>query len=163
MYRIYRSAVQIASLLATTTLCGQQSPLHMASSSVTLSDVLPRSQSIGIFSSLCNDIPSVSELLATNVKNLTVLAPEDTEIKKLPRKPWEDPADYDRLGTEAYVGEEGVDRAQNNLKRFVEAHVVPASPWAEGEKIKRLSAEGGEIYWESKDGKKIVRVCTATE
>jgi hypothetical protein len=134
----------------------------LQSSSVTLSDVLPRSQSIGIFSSFCNDVPSVSDMLASTARNLTVLAPEDSEIKKLPRKPWEDPTDYDRLGAEAYEGQSGVDLAQKNLRRFVEAHVVGTSPWAEGEKAKRLSGEGGDIWWESnKEGKKVVSIaCT---
>jgi len=41
------------------------------------------------------------------------------------------------------------------LRRFVEAHVVPVSPWKEGEKVKTLA--GGEVWWESKDGVKMVR------
>jgi hypothetical protein len=72
----------------------------------------------------------------------------------LPRKPWEDPKDYNQLGTEAYEGGEGEERAQKNLRRFVEAHVVPASPWKEGEKLKTLA--GGEVWWEEKDGNKVV-------
>ena len=98
-------------------------------------------------------------MLASTSQNLTVLAPEDAAIKRLPRKPWEDPADYDKFGTEAaYAGQEGVDRAQENLKRFVEAHVVPVSPWGKGEKIKRVSGEGGEVWWEKKDGKMVVSI-----
>jgi hypothetical protein len=135
----------------------QQEPT-LQSTSVTLSDVLPRSQSIGIFSSFCNDIPSVSSMLASTSQNLTVLAPEDSAIKKLSRKPWEDPQDYEKLGAEAYAGQEGVDRAQQNLRRFVEAHVVPASPWEEGQKVKRVSGEGGEVWWETRDGKKVVSI-----
>lgn len=72
----------------------------------------------------------------------------------LPRKPWEDPEDYDKLGADAYEGPEGEGRAQNNLRRFVEAHVVPVSPWKEGEKVKTLA--GGEVWWEGKDGVKYV-------
>lgn len=97
-------------------------------------------------------------MLASTSQNLTVLAPLDSEIKHLPRKPWEDPSDYDKLGAEAYEGQSGVDRAQKNLKRFVEAHVVGTSPWAEGEKVQRLSGEGGEVWWEMKDGKQVVSV-----
>ena len=96
--------------------------------------------------------------MASTSQNLTVLAPQDDAVKRLPRKPWEDPADYDKFGVEeAYAGQVGVDRAQKNLRRFVEAHVVPVSPWKEGDKVKRFSGEGGEIWWESKDGKKVVR------
>merc|ERR1712144_69219 len=168
MYRLLRSTAPLVSLLALTSIShAEQRPLRMPdsnqqatlqSSSVTLSDVLPRSQSIGIFSSFCNDISSVSSMLASTSQNLTVLAPEDAAIKRLPRKPWEDPADYDKFGTEAaYAGQEGVDRAQENLKRFVEAHVVPVSPWGKGEKIKRVSGEGGEVWWEKKDGKMVLQ------
>ena len=98
-------------------------------------------------------------MLASSLQNLTVLAPEDAAVKRLPRKPWEDPKDYQEFGTEeAYAGQAGVDRAQANLRRFVEAHVVPVSPWEEGKKVKRVSGEGGEIWWERKDGKQLV--CT---
>lgn len=72
----------------------------------------------------------------------------------LPRKPWEDPADYDNLGDQAYGGEEGEERAHRNMRRFVEAHVVPVSPWKEEEKVKTL--DGGAIWWESRDGAKVV-------
>ena len=65
----------------------------------------------------------------------------------LPRKPWEDPKDYEGLGADAYEGEQGEER-------FVEAHVVPASPWKEGVKVKTL--EGSEVWWEAKDGVKFV-------
>ena len=99
-------------------------------------------------------------MLASTSQNLTVLAPQDSAIKRLSHKPWEDPADYDKFGTEAaYAGQEGVDRAQENLKRFVEAHVVAASPWKEGEKVRRVSGEGGEVWWENKDGKMLVSSC----
>lgn len=75
----------------------------------------------------------------------------------LPRKPWEDSEDYESLGTEAYKGEPGEERARRNLCRFVEAHVVPVSPWKEGEKVKTLA--GGEVWWEEKVGVKKVGSC----
>jgi len=31
---------------------------------------------------------------------------------------------------------------------------VPASPWKEGEKLKTLA--GGEVWWEERDGVKVV-------
>lgn len=73
----------------------------------------------------------------------------------LPRKPWEDPRDYGRLGAEAYEGGSGEERAQRNLRRFVEEHVVPVSPWKEGQRVKAL--RGGEAWWELREGKKMVR------
>jgi len=73
----------------------------------------------------------------------------------LPRKPWEDPEDYHNLGADAYKGDNGEERAKHNVQRFVEAHCVPASPWKEGEKLKTLA--GGEVWWEARNGVKMVR------
>jgi len=78
-------------------------------------------------------------------------------MDKLPRKPWEDPEDYDNLGANAYEGDDGRDRAQKNIRRFVEAHVVPESPWKEGVKVKTLGSDSTEIWWEEKDGNRMVR------
>lgn len=121
----------------------------------TISDVLPRNQQISIFTSFTRDISSISTHFESTIQNFTVLAPEDSEIKKLPRKPWENPGDYSAFGESAYEGQGGTDRAQDNLKKFVEAHVVPSSPWKEGEKVKTLG--GGEVWWEKKDGKKWIQ------
>ncbi|KAG9617786.1 hypothetical protein KCU69_g23315, partial [Aureobasidium melanogenum] len=41
------------------------------------------------------------------------------------------------------------------LRRFVEAHVVPESPWAEGQKVQTLG--GDTVWWEEKDGKKLIQ------
>lgn len=126
-----------------------------AYSSLLISDVIARNQRIGIFASFTRDIDSVSSRLESSSVNTTILAPENSAIQRLPRKPWEDPEDYQRLGAEAYAGDDGQNRAQENLKRFVEAHVVPTSPWKEGEKIKTLA--GNEVWWESKDGKQYMK------
>jgi paired amphipathic helix protein Sin3a len=121
-----------------------------------LSDVMGRDRSINIFAGFTRDIESVSNRLDDSGKNSTVLAPLNSAIEKLPRKPWEDPKDYDALGTEAYEGEEGQERAQRNLRRFVEAHIVPVSPWKEGEKVKAIGTDR-EVWWEEKDGKRVVK------
>ena len=67
---------------------------------------------------------------------------------------WEDPEDYSAMGEKAYEGTSGEDRAQKNLRRFAEAHIVPASPWKEGEKIQSMG--GGTLWWETKNGNKMV-------
>jgi hypothetical protein len=121
---------------------------------IILSDVLGRDRSINVFAGFTRDIASISERLADSGQNTTILAPVNSAIMGLPQKPWEDPADYDNLGANAYEGEDGEERAHKNLRRFVEAHIVPASPWKEGEKVKTLV--GDEIWWESKDGVKRV-------
>ena len=101
------------------------------------------------------DIETISKRLDDSSKNTTVLAPLNSELQKLPRKPWEDPEDYNALGAEAYTGNEGEDRAHRNLRRFVEAHVVPTSPWQEGEKVETVG--GGKVWWEDREGTRTVR------
>lgn len=117
--------------------------------SVILSDVMGRDRSINIFAGFTRDIESSARRLDDESKNTTVLAPLNLAIEKLPRKPWEDPRDYGVLGPNAYEGDDGQERAQKNLQRFVEAHMVPASPWPEKEKIKPIS-DDREIWWETK-------------
>ena len=125
------------------------------SGDLSISDVIGKERVINIFAGFTRDIDSISKRLDDNDQNTTVLAPLNSELQKLPRKPWEDPDDYNELGAKAYQGQSGEDRAQRNLRRFVEAHVVPVSPWKEGEKVDSIG--GGKLWWEEKDGKKVVR------
>ncbi|GAB7328798.1 hypothetical protein MBLNU13_g00688t1 [Cladosporium sp. NU13] len=122
---------------------------------VILSDVIGAQRSINVFASFTRDISSVSSRLDSAGLNTTVLAPTNSALSALPRKPWEDPEDYAKLGAEAYSGKDGEDRAHRNLRRFAEAHIVFASPWKEGEKAERMG--GGELWWESKDGKTLIQ------
>ena len=124
------------------------------SDSVILSDVLGNDRSINIFAGFTRDFATISQRFEDSNTNTTILAPINSAIMALPRKPWEDPKDYEGLGADAYEGEQGEERAHRNMRRFVEAHVVPASPWKEGVKVKTL--EGSEVWWEAKDGVKFV-------
>jgi hypothetical protein len=123
---------------------------------VLISDVMGRDRSINIFAGFARDVASISNRLDSSSENSTVLAPVNSAVEKLPRKPWEDPKDYDSLGANAYEGEDGQDRAHRNMRRFVEAHVVPVSPWPEKEKVKSLLDGDRQIWWENKDGVKVV-------
>ena len=126
------------------------------SSSILISDVVGRSHDINVFASLTRDITSIAARLDSTSANSTILAPLNAEIYKLPRKPWEDPQDYEKLGTQAYEGQDGSDRANANLRRFVEAHVVPESPWRKEVEIETLA--GRKIWWEEREaGQKLVR------
>ncbi|KAL9598929.1 MAG: hypothetical protein Q9219_004195 [cf. Caloplaca sp. 3 TL-2023] len=127
---------------------------------IIISDVIGKDRAINIFAGFTRDIDTISKRLDDKTQNTTVLAPLNSEIQKLPRKPWEDPTDYDTLGEDAYQGAAGEDRAHRNLRRFVEAHTVPASPWKEGQKIKSIG--GGELWWENKDGTKVVSARNGT-
>jgi len=122
---------------------------------VTLSDLLGSVSRIQIFSGFARDVDSVSERFEDAKQNATVLAPENAVVTKMPHKPWEDADDYGTFGANAYAGDEGKDRAQTNLKRFVEAHIIPQSPWVEGEKTETLS--GSQIWYEKKDGGLVIQ------
>ncbi|KAK1072812.1 hypothetical protein LTR74_002327 [Friedmanniomyces endolithicus] len=131
-----------------------QTPPSPAQAAVILSDVIGNSRQTNIFAGFTRDISSVATRLDASLLNTTVLAPANTAISALPRKPWEDPKDYAEMGAAAYEGLSGSDRAGSNLRRFVEAHMVPVSPWGEGEKVKTLA--GTEVWWESRGGKTVV-------
>lgn len=122
---------------------------------VIISDVIGKERIINIFAGFTRDVEALSRRLEDNQQNSTVLAPLNSEIQKLPRKPWEDPKDYEVLGEQAYDGSGGEERAQRNLRRFAEAHIIPVSPWKEGEKVATLG--GGKLWWEGRDGTKVVR------
>ena len=51
--------------------------------------------------------------------------------------------------------------AEGNLLKFVEAHVLAKSPWKEGEKIKNL--RGKDLWWEQKDGDRVVSVVASIQ
>lgn len=122
---------------------------------VVISDVIGNERVINIFAGFTRDIDTISRRLDDKTQNATVLAPLNSEIQKLPRKPWEDPKDYEALGENAYDGKDGGDRAHRNLRRFVEAHIIPVSPWKEGDKVE--SVGGGKVWWESKGDQRTVR------
>lgn len=132
----------------------KQDPPSNPSGEVIISDVIGKDRIINIFAGFTRDIEAISKRLDDNTQNTTVLAPLNSEMSKLPRKPWENPKDFGALGQNAYDGADGEDRAHRNLRRFVEAHIVPASPWKEGEKISTLG--GTKVWWETKGGKKTV-------
>lgn len=118
-----------------------------------ISDVLPKTRGINIFSSLTRQFESVEGRLNDSSRSVTVLAPRNNAIQDLPRKPWENPDDYEKFGEiKAYEGDEGQDRAKRNLERFVSAHIVLQSPWKEGEEVETLG--GDKVKWK-KDGDKI--------
>lgn len=106
-------------------------------------------------SSSAREIETAARLLDDPDKNTTVLAPENSAIESLGHKVWENPDDYDKFGAGAYEGQEGLERARSNIRRFVEAHLIPASPWGEGERIRPVGGVG-EVWWEEKDGGRVV-------
>ncbi|KAJ9132975.1 hypothetical protein NKR23_g11049 [Pleurostoma richardsiae] len=122
-----------------------------------ITDVMGRDRSINIFAGLARDTEEVSRRLDDAGQNSTVLAPLNSAVEGLPRKPWEDPRDYSGLGEAAYEGGEGEERARRNIQRFVEAHVVPASPWGEGRRVRTVDGGEREVWWEDRDGVKVIQ------
>ena len=125
---------------------------------VLISDVMGRDRSINIFAGFARDVEAVARRLDDSAANSTVLAPLNSAIDKLPGKPWEDQGDYNDFGATAYDGDDGQERARRNLRRFVQAHVVPTSPWKENEKTWSLLDGDKEIWWEMKDGVMMVSI-----
>ncbi|CAG8974946.1 hypothetical protein HYALB_00007623 [Hymenoscyphus albidus] len=124
------------------------------SAPIILSDILGSSRKINIFAGFTRDFAPISQRFEDRSLNTTILAPLNSAIMALPRKPWEDPAEYEKLGEQAYEGGDGQGRAQENLRRFVESHVVPDA-WEKGLKYKTLA--GDEVWWERKGGQRIIQ------
>ncbi|RYP61859.1 hypothetical protein DL771_009978 [Monosporascus sp. 5C6A] len=135
---------------------GQPQP-QVQQPGVMLSDVMGRDRSTNVFAGFARDSEAVARRLDDPARNSTVLAPLNSAIDGLPRKPWEDLAEYHALGAGAYEGDDGRDRARRNLRRFVEAHVVPVSPWPEGEKRRTLLEGDRDIWWETRDGVRVIQ------
>ncbi|KAI9741095.1 MAG: hypothetical protein M1834_002808 [Cirrosporium novae-zelandiae] len=136
----------------------ESDPFSRPTGDVTISDVIARERRMNIFAGFTRDIDTVSKRLNDGSQNTTVLAPLNSEMKKLERKPWEFPKDYESNfpGKNVYdIKKDGEDMAHRNLRLFVEAHIVPESPWSEGEKIKTL--EGNTLWWEMKGDVKVIQ------
>ena len=123
-----------------------------------LNDIISIDRAISIFSGLTRSVEEVGARLEDESENTTVLAPKNTVITNLPRKPWEDPhdeAEASAKGTvseELYRGESGEDRAAGNLRRFVEAHLVGTSPWQKGKANQVKTLQGKTLWWEEDGG-----------
>ena len=122
-------------------------------SRVILSDVLSRHE-ISIFSGILRDVDELDKRISNPLVNSTILAPTNSAMTALPRKPWEDPKEYESFGTNAYSGEDGEERVKRNMRKFVEAHIVNASPVKLGDELDTLV--GGKIRVEEEDGHKMV-------
>ncbi|EYE91840.1 uncharacterized protein EURHEDRAFT_380765 [Aspergillus ruber CBS 135680] len=111
-----------------------------------IADILSKTRLVNTYASLTREFESALSHINNPSKQITILAPRNSAIHNLPHKPWENPEDYERLGeVNAYEGREGKDRAQGNLKRFVEGHIVGVCPWGEGEEAETLC--GKKVRW----------------
>ncbi|KIW86630.1 uncharacterized protein Z519_12755 [Cladophialophora bantiana CBS 173.52] len=123
---------------------------NVGDNTLSISDILPQTRKINIFASLTRDISTVTSRLESTKPedNTTLLAPLNSAMQALPRKPWED-----RPGDDSGVdAERDEDKAARNLQRFVEEHIVPVSPWEQGKSNKIKTLGGQELWWEENDG-----------
>ncbi|KAK2873495.1 hypothetical protein FQN49_002311 [Arthroderma sp. PD_2] len=122
---------------------------------VRVSDILGKTREVNMFASMTRGDENVSARLENDSTDTIVLAPNNVAIQRLPHKPWENPSEYAAFGAqEAYAGASGQKRANQNLGKFVAAHLVPQSSWVKGKEVETLG--GGKIFWEEKDGKKYI-------
>lgn len=127
---------------------------HPIQHAVRLSDTLGSNRALTSFSSFARQGEAATERLGSSADHTTVLAPLNSAFDALPGKPWENAREVSALGAEVYEGAAGKDRADANLRRFVEAHLVTQSPWPAGTKAKTVA--GTEVWWEERDGKRVV-------
>lgn len=119
-----------------------------ASTQQTISDHLGALKSINIFSSLTRDVHTVNTRLESSGSTgagTTLLCPLNTAMTALGRKPWQ--ADPSRSDTDGHGVANALSghQADENLRRFVEAHVVVASPWREADRVRTMA--GDEVWW----------------
>ncbi|RMZ87033.1 hypothetical protein DV736_g5737, partial [Chaetothyriales sp. CBS 134916] len=123
-------------------------------SGLAIADILPKTRNINIFASLTRDISSISDRLESNHSrdNTTLLAPLNSVMQSLPRKPWEDKLD----DTDSVRASNNEEKAAHNIQSFVEEHIVPVSPWKEGKEGKTKTIGGQELWWEQRGDKRYV-------
>ncbi|KAK6330270.1 hypothetical protein TWF730_004765 [Orbilia blumenaviensis] len=116
-----------------------------------VSDALSVQRDVSIFSEMVRGLTDHQVLgrLEDKGQNTTVLAPLNSAMRSLPRKPWEDPDPRNNVEG-AFLGHDGEKRAAENLERFVKAHIVPVSPFKENERVQTL--EGVTVWWTTENG-----------
>ncbi|EWC45181.1 hypothetical protein DRE_06069 [Drechslerella stenobrocha 248] len=114
-----------------------------------VSDSLSVQRDVSIFADILRGVSSAIERLENKGINTTVLAPLNSVMARLPRKPWEDPDPSNNVEG-AFAGLDGENRAAANLERFVKAHMIPVSPFKENEKVDTLG--GTTIWWSTENG-----------
>jgi hypothetical protein len=120
-----------------------------------LSDIIPRISQIQIFASLIRDVDVASQRLEDESLTTIVLAPDNAALRAMDHKPWRSSSDVEQFGTEAYEGEVGTKRANNNLRKFVERQIVSlGGEWRENERLKTVG--GKQVWWETNGDGKIV-------
>lgn len=120
---------------------------------VTLADVIPIDRSLTIYADLARSLGDVQQNLGDDRKQYVVLAPQNAAIMALGRKPWDQKLDPDgRIDPPLAALDEG--SAEENIRRFVEAHIVQAQGMRQGETYRTLA--GMEVSWTADGGVKTI-------
>ncbi|KAK6342723.1 hypothetical protein TWF718_008113 [Orbilia javanica] len=129
----------------------QNNPMAGDAGAPIVSDALSVQRDVSIFSDIVRGLTAhqILDRLEDKSQNTTVLAPLNSAMRSLPRKPWEDPDPRNNVEG-AFFGDEGEKKAAANLERFVKAHIVPVSPFMENEKVQTL--EGVTVWWTTENG-----------
>ncbi|KAK6533091.1 hypothetical protein TWF281_007250 [Arthrobotrys megalospora] len=129
----------------------QNNPMIQDAGGPIVSDALSVQRDVSIFSEIVRGLTNhqILDRLEDKGQNTTVLAPQNSAMKALPRKPWEDPDPRNNVEG-AFLGHDGEKRAAANLERFVRAHIIPVSPFKENEKVQTL--EGVTVWWTTENG-----------
>ncbi|OAA31999.1 FAS1 domain-containing protein [Moelleriella libera RCEF 2490] len=111
---------------------------------VSLADIIGPQRSISSFSSFSRLSQNTADALSNRQTNLTVLAPLNSAIDEMSRKPWVD------------AGGSSPESANHMIESFVKAHLVAKAPWKEGDRAKTLAGNDEEIWWEERHGKRVI-------
>lgn len=92
--------------------------------------------------------------LADDSVNSTLLVPRNSALQTLPRKPWEDKSDDEKVtkhdSKDFLWSKEAEDKARKNVEDFVAAHIVTKYPIQDGKDLPTLS--GSTVSYTIKRG-----------
>jgi len=122
-----------------------------------LADVMGIDGGLSIFADLTRKVAEVQQAFASQDSDLVVLAPTNPAIVALPRKPWHDtdqsldilPIQEDRFRNDGAKSDE---RASENIRNFVEAHIVSGGAFKQKQSGETLL--GNRLTWREVDGVK---------
>jgi len=109
-----------------------------------------------IFTTFTDDTQATR--LSNESLNSTLLAPRNSALQTLPRKPWEDKSNDEQVtkhdSKDLLWNKEAEDKARKNVEDFVAAHVVTKYPIQEGDNLPTLN--GSTVSYKVKGGEKYI-------
>ncbi|GAA5872850.1 hypothetical protein JCM16303_006853 [Sporobolomyces ruberrimus] len=153
------TAASLFSASIAATVPTAQKPFEMASSSTpSLTDLLTRSKHSRLFYDYLRESTSVSTRLANPLESTTILAPVNSAIVSLERKPHQGPPEPVGGNVEGYSGSREDEQARADyLENWIKRHLVNGrvnledqtkeyETLQEGAKVTIVKREGHELY-----------------